>query len=95
MRALADVVAYLDAVPQTALMDATEIRVRRPTDRRAGRHQFISGKARQNSVKALLVTDARPVAVLRLRYGLRQCLPTSPRPAPGVPGVVAPATGCW
>lgn len=58
LRTLADVVAYLDAVPQTALMDATEIRVRRPSDRRAGRHQFISGKARQNSIKALIVTDA-------------------------------------
>lgn len=58
LRTLADVAAYLDAVPQTALLDVTEIRVRRPTDRRAGRHQFISGKARQNSVKALLVTDA-------------------------------------
>jgi hypothetical protein len=63
LRTLADVVAYLDAVPQTALMDATEIRVRRPTQRRAGRHQFISGKARQNSVKALLITDAAGVVL--------------------------------
>jgi hypothetical protein len=31
---VADVVAYLDHVRQTALMDATEIRVRRPTVQR-------------------------------------------------------------
>lgn len=59
LRTIADVVAYLDAVPQTALMDATEIRVRRPTRHRAGRHQFISGKSRQNAMKALVITDAQ------------------------------------
>lgn len=59
LRTLADVVAHLDAVPQTALMDATEVKVRRPTAKRAGRHRFISGKSRQNAMKALMVTDAR------------------------------------
>ncbi|TDD33612.1 transposase family protein [Saccharopolyspora elongata] len=59
LRTVADVVAYLDSVRQTALMDATEIRVRRPTVKRAGRHQFISGKSRQNAMKALMITDAQ------------------------------------
>jgi hypothetical protein len=59
LRTLADVVAYLDHMRATALMDATEIRVRRPTARRAGRQQFISGKSRTNAVKALVITDAQ------------------------------------
>jgi hypothetical protein len=59
LRTVADVVAYLDHVRQTGLMDATEIRVRRPTKRRAGRHQFISGKSRSNAMKALVITDAQ------------------------------------
>ena len=59
LRTLADVVAYLDHTRLTGLMDATEIRVRRPTRKRAGRHQFISGKSRQNAMKALVISDAR------------------------------------
>ena len=59
LRTLADVVTYLDHVRAAALMDATEIRVRRPTAERAGRHQFISGKSRTNAVKTLIVTDAQ------------------------------------
>jgi hypothetical protein len=49
LRTVADVVAYLDHTTLTGLMDATEIRVHRPTVKRAGRHQFISGKSRQNA----------------------------------------------
>jgi hypothetical protein len=56
---IADVVAYLDHTRLTGLTDATEIRVRRPTVKRAGRHQFISGKSRQNAMKALVISDAR------------------------------------
>lgn len=59
LRTLADVVAYLDHVRATALMDATEIRVRRPSAKRAGRQQFVSGKSRTNAVKALVITDAQ------------------------------------
>jgi hypothetical protein len=58
LRTIADVVAYLDHTKLTGLMDATEIRVRRPTVKRAGRHQFISGKSRQNAMKALVISDA-------------------------------------
>ncbi|WP_051796717.1 transposase family protein [Kibdelosporangium aridum] len=59
LRTIAGVVAYLDHTRLTGLMDATEIRVRRPTVKRAGRHQFISGKSRQNAMKALVTSDAR------------------------------------
>jgi hypothetical protein len=40
------------------LLDATEVRVRRPAAGRAGRQRFVSGKARANTVKALVITDA-------------------------------------
>lgn len=59
LRTLADVIAYLGATGQTALMDATEIRVRRPGAHRGGRSRFISGKSRINAMKALVVTDQR------------------------------------
>lgn len=59
LRTVADVVAHLDSVRRTALMDATEIRVRRPSAKRAGRQQFVSGKSRQNAMKALVITDGQ------------------------------------
>ncbi|WP_406389664.1 transposase family protein [Streptomyces sp. NBC_00887] len=40
-------------------MDATEIRVRRPSAHRGGRRRSISGKSRINAMKALVVTDER------------------------------------
>ena len=57
LRTLADVVAHLGASGQLGLLDATEVRVRRPAAGRAGRHRFVSGKARANTVKALVITD--------------------------------------
>lgn len=57
LRTLADVIAYLGAVPQTALMDATEIRVRRPAAGRTDRNRYTSERSRQNAVKAMVVTD--------------------------------------
>ena len=56
LRSLADVVGYLGQHPQ-ALMDATEVRVRRPVEGRAGRDRFVSGKARLNTMKALVICD--------------------------------------
>lgn len=56
LRALADVVTYLGHHPR-ALMDATEVRVRRPVEGRAGRDRFVSGKARLNTMKALVICD--------------------------------------
>jgi hypothetical protein len=58
LRTLADVVAHLGATGQLGLLDATEVRVRRPAAGRAGRQRFVSGKARANTVKALVITDA-------------------------------------
>ncbi len=58
LRTLADVVAHLGARGQVGLLDATEVRVRRPAAGRAGRRRFVSGKARANTVKALVITDA-------------------------------------
>lgn len=43
LKTVADVVAYLDHTKLTGLMDATEIRVRRPARKRGGRKRFISG----------------------------------------------------
>ena len=43
---------------RVGLLDATEVRVRRPAAGRAGRRRFVSGKARANTVKALVITDA-------------------------------------
>jgi hypothetical protein len=59
LRTLADVVAHLSASRQLGLLDATEVRVRRPAAGRAGRRRFVSGKARANTVKALVLTDAQ------------------------------------
>jgi hypothetical protein len=58
LHTLADVVAHLGASGQLGLLDATEVRVRRPAAGRAGRQRFVSGKARANTVKALVITDA-------------------------------------
>ncbi|WP_165397552.1 transposase family protein [Streptomyces albidoflavus] len=52
-------IAHLGATGQTALMDATEIKVKRPSAHRGGRSRFISGKSRINAMKALVVTDER------------------------------------
>lgn len=39
------------------LLDANEVRVRRPAAHKALRQRFVSGKARANTVKALVITD--------------------------------------
>ncbi|MGK5532880.1 transposase family protein [Streptomyces sp. URMC 129] len=41
-----------------AILDAKEIRVRRPVTGSVDRDRFTSGKSRQNAVKAMVVTDA-------------------------------------
>jgi len=58
LHTLADVVTHLGTSRQLGLLDATEVRVRRPAAHKAGRHWFVSGKARANTVKALVITDA-------------------------------------
>ncbi len=57
LRTLAEVVDHLGATGKTGLIDGTEIRVRRPAAGRKDREAFISGKNKQNAVKAMVVTD--------------------------------------
>ncbi|MFC8248509.1 transposase family protein [Streptomyces chartreusis] len=56
--ALAGVIPHLGAGNQTGIIDSTEIRVRRPAAGRKDRHWFVSGKAKQNAVKSMVLTDA-------------------------------------
>lgn len=53
---LADVVDHLGASGHEAILDATEIRVRRPAAGQAGRGRFTSGKSRQNAIKLMVLT---------------------------------------
>ncbi|GAA0475716.1 transposase family protein [Streptomyces olivaceiscleroticus] len=65
LHTLADVVDHLGASGQSAIIDATEVRVRRPAPGTDGRDRYISGKSQQNAVKALVITDAQE----RLLFG--------------------------
>nr|WSZ11970.1 transposase [Streptomyces canus] len=58
LRTLAEVVEYLGVDGRTGIIDGTEIRVRRPAAGRKDRDKFVSGKTRQNAVKAMVLTDA-------------------------------------
>jgi hypothetical protein len=57
LKTLAEVFAYAAAEGITLRMDGTEIRVRRPRVNRAGRRVFVSGKLKQNTVKATVIAD--------------------------------------
>lgn len=59
LRTLADVFAYAAAEGVELRIDGTEVRVRRPQANRSGRRAFISGKMRQNTKKATVVTDEK------------------------------------
>ncbi|MEV6600120.1 transposase family protein [Actinoplanes sp. NPDC051346] len=59
LRTLADVFVYAAAEGVTLRIDATEIRVRRPRSGRGGRKAFVSGKAKQNTIKTTVVSDER------------------------------------
>ncbi|MBP2056543.1 hypothetical protein J2Z21_009562 [Streptomyces griseochromogenes] len=48
----------LGASGQTGIIDGTEISVRRPAAGRKGRNKFVSGKAKQNAVTSMVLTDA-------------------------------------
>ncbi len=56
-RTLAEVIDHLGSSEQTGIIDGTEIRVRRPAVGRKDREKFISGKNKQNAVKAMVLTD--------------------------------------
>ncbi|GAQ65388.1 transposase [Streptomyces scabiei] len=57
LRTLAEAVDHLGSSGKTGIIDGTEIRVRRPAAGRTDRDRFISGKNKQNAVKAMVVTD--------------------------------------
>jgi hypothetical protein len=59
LRTLADVFAYAAAEGLTVRLDGTEIQVRRPKAGRPGRRAFVSGKRKQNTIKATIASDAR------------------------------------
>ncbi|MFF4248956.1 transposase family protein [Streptomyces sp. NPDC001822] len=57
LRTLAEVVEHLGQAGKTGIIDGTEIPVRRPAVGRKDRDKFISGKNKQNAVKAMVFTD--------------------------------------
>ncbi|WP_245654556.1 transposase family protein [Streptomyces violens] len=58
LHSLAEVIERLGATGQTAIVDATEVRVRRPAAGTPGRNSYVSGKSKQDAMKALILTDA-------------------------------------
>ena len=71
LHTLADVLAYAAAEGLTVRLDGTEIQVRRPKANRPGRRAFVSGKRKQNTIKATIASDARgrPIWVGATRPG--------------------------
>ncbi|MFI6337383.1 transposase family protein [Streptomyces sp. NPDC050535] len=59
LRTLTDVFAYAQAEGIELRLDATEIQVRRPPAGRGGRRAFVSGKKKQNTMKATVIADWR------------------------------------
>jgi hypothetical protein len=57
LRTLADVFAYAAAEGVELRIDGTEVQVRRPQANKPGRRAFVSGKRRQNTKKATVITD--------------------------------------
>jgi hypothetical protein len=54
---LADVFVYAQAEGIELRLDATEIQVRRPAAGRGGRRAFVSGKKKENTMKATVIAD--------------------------------------
>ena len=57
MHSLADVFAYAAAEGVKLRIDGTEVQVRRPKANRPGRRAFVSGKKKQNTIKATAISD--------------------------------------
>lgn len=57
LHTLADVFAHAAAKGVELRLDGTEVRVRRPKANQPGRRAFVSGKMRQNTKKATVITD--------------------------------------
>ncbi|MEV0361028.1 transposase family protein [Nocardia sp. NPDC050697] len=58
LRMLDEVVEFLGAAADYAIMDATEVRVRRSAAGVPGRDKFVSGESRQNAIKTTVITDS-------------------------------------
>jgi hypothetical protein len=56
LRTLADVFAYAASRGVTIRLDGTEVQVRRPRAGKPGRRAFVSGKKKQNTKKATVIT---------------------------------------
>ncbi|MFI5705439.1 transposase family protein [Streptomyces xanthochromogenes] len=71
LRTLADVFAYAQTEGVELRLDATEVQVRRPLAGRGGRRSFVSGKKKQNTMKATVVADrqGRTLWTVALRPG--------------------------
>jgi hypothetical protein len=71
LHTLADVMAYATAEGLTVRLDGTEIQVRRPKANRPGRRAYVSGKKKQNTIKATIASDAagRPIWAGAIRPG--------------------------
>jgi hypothetical protein len=71
LHTLADVLAYAAAEGLTVRLDGTEIQVRRPKANRPGRRAFVSGKKKQNPIKATIACDGngRPLWAGAIRPG--------------------------
>jgi len=71
LHTLADVIAYAAAEGVTLRLDGTEIQVRGPQANRPGRRAFVSGKKKQNTIKATIASDAhgRPLWAGAIRPG--------------------------
>jgi hypothetical protein len=59
LRTLADVFAEAEAEGIRLRLDGTEVQVRRPKAGRPGRKAFISGKKKQNTEKAVMISDGQ------------------------------------
>jgi DDE superfamily endonuclease/Helix-turn-helix of DDE superfamily endonuclease len=59
LRTLADVFAYAAARGVILRLDGTEVQVRRPRAGRPGRRAFVSGKKKQNTKKAAVITGEK------------------------------------
>ncbi|MEU7152858.1 transposase family protein [Streptomyces sp. NPDC045456] len=59
LRTLEDVFAYAQAEGVELRLDATEVQVRRPAAGCGGRRAFVSGKKKQNTMKATVIADGK------------------------------------
>jgi DDE superfamily endonuclease/Helix-turn-helix of DDE superfamily endonuclease len=57
LRTLADVFAYAASEGVRLRIDGTEVQVRRPQAGRPGQRAFVSGKKKQNTIKATVISD--------------------------------------